>query len=87
VDDLDEREAWIDLPDDDTVRQRMGPGWKFRYDLGAIPAMSRLIVAHPEIGQGFMGLTRQVMYAPGFLDLRERQMVAAVAAAAQDCRY
>ena len=24
---------------------------------------------------------------PGFLDMRERQMVAAVAAAAQDCRY
>ena len=49
--------------------------------------MTRLILAHPRIGRAFAALFAQIMFAPGHLERREREMIAAVAAAAQDCRY
>jgi len=43
------------------------------------------IIMDPEID--FAALFGQIMFAPGRLDRREREMVAAVATAAQDCHY
>ena len=57
------------------------------YDFGYLPAMGRLQGRHKGIGPLFGTLYRQVMFGPGELDRQEREMVAAVAAAAQDCRY
>ena len=58
------------------------------YDFGFIPAMIGLLGAHPEIGSRFGELYGQVMFAPGAaLSRAEREMVAAVTAAAQDCFY
>ncbi|MBI2759911.1 MAG: carboxymuconolactone decarboxylase family protein [Chloroflexi bacterium] len=57
------------------------------YDFGFVAGMSRLIAAHDRIGPAFSALFRQVMFEPGCLDRREREMIAAVTAAAQDCRY
>lgn len=57
------------------------------YDFGFAPAMARLVAAHPRIASAFGALFRVIMFEPGHLDRREREMVAAVAAAAQDCHY
>ena len=57
------------------------------YNFGFVAGMSRLLMAHPRIGAAFMALYAEIMFAPGALDRREREMVAAVAAAAQFCHY
>ena len=44
-------------------------------------------MAHDRLGPLFRQLFRELMFGPGHLDRREREMVAAVAAAAQDCHY
>jgi uncharacterized peroxidase-related enzyme len=49
--------------------------------------MTRLTIAHDGIAPGLLHLFGLVMFAPGELDLAERELVAAVAAAAQDCVY
>ncbi len=80
-------EAFIALPDDEEMRAQ---GYGVRphpYDFGFIPGMSRLRAAHPRIGPKMGELFREVMFAPGDLTRAEREMVAAVASAAQDCRY
>ena len=57
------------------------------YDYGFVGEMSVLMNAHPLIGPALAELFMQVMFAPGALARPEREMVAAVAAAAQDCHY
>lgn len=57
------------------------------YDFGFLPAMTRLVMAHDRIGPFFGLLFGQIMFAPGKLSRREREMVAAITAAAQDCHY
>ena len=57
------------------------------YDHGYVPAMGRLIMAHPGIAPLFGQLFMAIMFGPGSLSRAEREMVAAVAAAAQDCHY
>jgi alkylhydroperoxidase/carboxymuconolactone decarboxylase family protein YurZ len=79
--------AWVAVPSEAEIRARMQPGTKPPYDFGFIPAMRRLLMAHDLLGLAFTDLYRQVMFGPGHLDRREREMVAAVAAAAQDCHY
>ena len=44
-------------------------------------------MAHPRIAPLFGALYGAVMFAPGALTRAERETVAAVAAAAQDCHY
>jgi alkylhydroperoxidase/carboxymuconolactone decarboxylase family protein YurZ len=78
-------EAWVTLAGEEEVRKRLGAGNP--YDFGFVPAMSRLVSAHGRIAPFFGALFAQVMFVPGSLDRREREMVAAVAAAAQDCHY
>jgi len=57
------------------------------YDYGFVGEMSVLMNAHPLIGPALAELFMPVMFAPGALARPEREMVAAVAAAAQDCHY
>ena len=81
-------EAWVTLPSEAEIRARMKPGSKYPYDFGFLPAMGRLLRAHDRIGPTFLTLFGQIMWAPeGSLNRREREMIAAVAAAAQDCHY
>jgi alkylhydroperoxidase/carboxymuconolactone decarboxylase family protein YurZ len=81
----DERPAWVAMPEESELRPLMPAGSP--YDFGFLPAMARLLLAHPRIGTAFAALFGEIMFAPGALDRQEKEMVAAVAAAAQDCFY
>ncbi|MCH8893724.1 MAG: carboxymuconolactone decarboxylase family protein [Chloroflexi bacterium] len=84
----DGTEAWVAIPSETERRAQMPPGVPASgYDYGFLPAMGRLLSAHKEIGPAFGNLFRTVMFDPGHLSRQEREMVAAVAAAAQDCHY
>ena len=78
-------QAWVALPDEESYRRSVPSGGP--YDFGFLPAMGRLIAAHPRIGPAFGALFGAIMFAPGSLSRSEREMVAAVAASAQDCFY
>jgi hypothetical protein len=85
-------EAWVRIRSNDELRamreaNAAPPAQRPAYDFGFFPAMGRLLMAHPRIGAAFGSLFQQVMFAPGHLSRREREMVAAVASAAQDCHY
>ena len=88
ADQLGTREAWIDLPTEEEIRASLPPGARAgNYDFGYLPAMGRLQASHQAIGPLFSALYREVMFGEGELTRQEREMVAAVAAAAQDCEY
>jgi alkylhydroperoxidase/carboxymuconolactone decarboxylase family protein YurZ len=57
------------------------------YNFGYRSEMGMLLGAHPRIGPAFWALFSEIMFSPGVLTRAEREMVAAVAAAAQDCHY
>ena len=77
-------EAWVQLPDE----QSLAPLFENHpYNFGFVAAMGRLIAAHDSIGPLFAALFNRIMFAEGSLLRAEREMVAAVAAAAQDCHY
>ncbi len=78
-------DAWVGMPSEDDIRARLGAG--LPYDFGFIPGMIRLVAAHQRIAPFFGALFQQIMFAPGTLERREREMIAAVASAAQDCHY
>ena len=84
-------EAWVHIPGNEALaamrRAAAAPGARHPYDFGFMPAMARLVIAHPRIGAQFGALFQQIMFAPGKLERREREMIAAVTAAAQDCHY
>ena len=80
-------EAWVRLPTEEEYLANMPPGAKGAYEFGFVPAMGRLLATHPTIGRAFGNLYMQIMFAPGHLSRAEREMVAGVAAAAQDCHY
>ena len=80
-------EAWVTILTEEERRAQLPPGPAGGYDFGFLPAMGRLLAAHPSIGPLFGALFRQLMFEPGHLDRPEREMIAAVAAAAQDCNY
>jgi alkylhydroperoxidase/carboxymuconolactone decarboxylase family protein YurZ len=83
------REAWVPIPTQEqfeAVRAAVPPQARI-YDFGFFPAMGRLIMAHPRIAASFGPLFREIMFGAGKLERREREMVAAVASAAQDCVY
>ena len=88
--------AWVALPGDEQLRAMQAPPAPGApaaqtvargYDFGFVAGMSRLLMAHDRLGPLFRQLFRELMFGPGHLDRREREMVAAVAAAAQDCHY
>lgn len=78
-------DAWVEMPSEEDVRALLGRG--VVYDFGFVPAMNRLVLSHLDIAPHFGALFMQVMFAPGALERTEREMVAAVASAAQDCFY
>ncbi len=85
-------EAWVKIPSSEELMSgapadRDAP--VHPYDFASFfPAMGRLIMAHGRIGSKFGALFGEIMFSPdGTLDRREREMVAAVAAAGQDCHY
>jgi hypothetical protein len=82
------REAWVAIPSEGEVRARIPAGTKYPYDFGFLPAMGRLMRSHPRIGSTWLNLFREIMWSPeGVLSRAEREMIAGVAAAAQDCHY
>lgn len=82
-----EKQAWVDLPSDAELRAVMPGGSPSAYDFGFMMGMPRLRMAHHRIGPLFGPLFREIMFGPGALSRAEREMVAGVTAAAQDCRY
>jgi alkylhydroperoxidase/carboxymuconolactone decarboxylase family protein YurZ len=87
VRDAPERQAWVSLPSDEEIRAATPAGGASAYDFGFMMGMPRLRMAHPRIGALFGPLFREIMFGPGELSRAEREMVAGVAAAAQDCHY
>jgi alkylhydroperoxidase/carboxymuconolactone decarboxylase family protein YurZ len=76
-------EAWIRiLQEEDIPVDLPNP-----YNFGFRAAMGRLVATHDRIGPAFGRLYRQIMFEPGRLSRQERELVAGVAAAAQDCYY
>ncbi len=58
------------------------------YNFGFFPAMMRLVSTHRQIGKKFAALFEEIMFAEdSALSRRERELVAAVASAAQSCHY
>lgn len=83
-----QREAWVTIPTEADVRAQLPPGATYPYDFGFLPAMGRLIRTHPRIAQAWVKLFGEIMWSPeSVLSRQEREMIAAVAAAAQDCHY
>ena len=84
----DDQKPFITLPTDEEMRAlREKAGVKTTYNFGFIGGMSRLLVAHERIGKAMQAAFYEMMFAPGALDRTEREMLAAVASAAQDCEY
>lgn len=83
----DPQGPFITLPTEEELRSRMTPGGKATYNFGFISSMGRLLSAHPRIGPAMRDFFYEVMFAPGALDRDEREMVAAVASAAQSCEF
>ena len=84
----DEQKPFITLPTDEQMRAlRETSGVKPTYNFGFIGGMSRLLVAHERIGKALQAAFYEMMFAPGALERSEREMLAAVASAAQDCEY
>jgi alkylhydroperoxidase/carboxymuconolactone decarboxylase family protein YurZ len=88
----DDRRPFIELPAEDELRRAAAAaggaaGPASPYDFGFIGDMSRLLAAHPRIGPALRKAFEEIMFAPGALSRAEREMVAAVASAAQDCEY
>ena len=82
------REAWVRIPSEEERRSQLPPGASASaYGFEFIPAMARLLAAHDKIGPALGALLRQIMFEPGYLSRQEREMIAAVASAAQDCHY
>jgi hypothetical protein len=75
-------EAWVELPSRELLAQ-----FGVADHHGFIPSMYRLIGAHPRIATRMAALTEEVMRGPSLLSVTEREMLAAVTAAAQDCFY
>ena len=79
------KEAWVAIPSEADLGDMRPKGHP--YDFGFLPAMARLLAAHPGIGQPFVTLFAQIMFAPSALSRGEKELVAGTASAAQDCFY
>lgn len=80
-------EAWVKIPTEEEMRAQMPPDTKMPYNFGYVPAMVRLVATHEQIGPKLMDLAMQSLFAPGHLSRAERELVASVSAAAQNCAY
>lgn len=85
---VDSHIAWVQVPSEEELRATMPSGAaRHPYDFGFVARMSRLRMAHPRIGKALSALFAEVMFVPAQLSRAEREMLAAVTAAAQDCHY
>ena len=80
-------EAWINIPSEQEIRNRVPRGGIGVYEFDFVPAMTRLLGAHNDIGLAFIQLYKEIMIAPSHLNRADREMIASVAASAQDCFY
>jgi alkylhydroperoxidase/carboxymuconolactone decarboxylase family protein YurZ len=80
-------DPFIHLLSQEEILAKMPPGSGSSYNFGFIGGMGRLLASHPRIGPAMQRAFYEIMFAPGALDRAEREMVAAVASAAQDCQY
>ena len=81
----DRTEAWVELPSDELLAPGRATG--NHYDVDFVPNMGRLLATHERIGRPFAKLFGTIMFQPSALERREKEMIAAVASAAQDCHY
>lgn len=84
-----EQRPYISLPSEEELRAQAQAAGRpsSPYDFGFLGDMSRLLAAHGRIGPAMQRAFAEIMFAPGALSRAEREMVAAVASAAQDCEY
>ena len=92
----EDQEPYIHLPSDEELRAKSHAPQTGApqsvpttpiYNFGFVGGMSRLLAEHERIGKAMQGVFYEIMFAPGALTRAEREMLAAVAAAAQDCEY
>jgi len=83
------RDAWVELisADELAIKMAANPSARSLYDFGFVANMARLMRTHPRIAATWGAHYLSVMYEGGALTRPEKEMVAAVAAAAQDCHY
>ena len=82
-------EAWVKLPSDAEAHAAVG-GETLPYETlmgGVVLRITRLILAHRLLGKALLNHIKVVMFGPGALSRAEREMVAAVTSAAQNCHY
>jgi alkylhydroperoxidase/carboxymuconolactone decarboxylase family protein YurZ len=82
--------AFIHLVTPEELRARpagAGGAKPSSYNFGYASGMGRLLATHERIGRAMQGAFHEIMFAPGALTRAEREMLAAVASAAQDCQY
>ena len=84
-----EQRPYVSLPPEEELRAQAHAAGRppSPYDFGFLGDMSRLLAAHGRIGPAMQRAFAEIMFAPGALSRAEREMVAAVASAAQDCEY
>ena len=82
-------DAWIDMisREDLAGQTAAAPAGRSLYDFGFVANMARLMRTHPGIAATWGPHFRAIMGEGGALSRQEKEMVAAVAAAAQDCHY
>jgi alkylhydroperoxidase/carboxymuconolactone decarboxylase family protein YurZ len=84
----DTQNAFIRLVTPEELRARPAGGPKpSSYNFGYASGMGRLLATHARIGGAMQAAFHEIMFAPGALTRAEREMLAAVASAAQDCQY
>ena len=84
-------DAWVRLATDEELKRlATAPAPEptpHPYDWGYTANVSRLMRAHGRIGRAYGRLFAEIMGDVGNLTRREKELVAAVATAAQDCHY
>jgi alkylhydroperoxidase/carboxymuconolactone decarboxylase family protein YurZ len=82
-----DQQTFIRLPTPEELRARPGGARPSSYNFGFSSGMGRLLATHERIGRAMQAAFHEIMFAPGALTRAEREMLAAVASAAQDCQY
>lgn len=82
-----EPRAWVEMLSEDQARRVLPES--YGYDHGLLPSFFRLVQTHERIGDVFWPLQAAVMQGgeDSELSQRDRELIAVVAAVAQDCEY
>ncbi|PYQ59712.1 MAG: hypothetical protein DMF53_18335 [Acidobacteria bacterium] len=79
----DHQNAFIRLVTPEELRSRPAAPKPSSYNFGYPSGMGRLLATHERIGRAMQAAFYEIMFAPGALTRAEREMLAAVASAAQ----